>query len=54
MQAATITQLLREGFTPESAVAAVTNDDMTLLEHTGLCQVQLQTPGGQLTPAERQ
>jgi hypothetical protein len=35
----------REGFTWESAVAAVTNDDMTMLEHTGLFSVQLQTPG---------
>jgi HK97 family phage portal protein len=48
MQAATITMLIREGYTPESAVAAVMNDEWTMLEHTGLVSVQLQTPGGQL------
>lgn len=48
LQAATITMLIREGYTPESAVAAVTNDEWTMLEHTGLVSVQLQTPGGQL------
>jgi phage portal protein BeeE len=47
-QASTITMLIREGYTPESAVAAVTNDEWSLLEHTGLVSVQLQTPGGQL------
>jgi HK97 family phage portal protein len=48
-QASTITMLIREGYTPESAVAAVQNDEWGLLKHTGLVSVQLQTPGGQLT-----
>jgi HK97 family phage portal protein len=47
-QASTITMLIREGYTAESAVAAVQNDEWGLLEHTGLVSVQLQTPGGQL------
>jgi len=41
----TIGQLVREGFTPESAKAAVIGRDMTLLVHTGLVSVQLQLPG---------
>jgi hypothetical protein len=49
MEAATIAQYVREGFTPESAIAAVQNHDNSLLVHTGLVSVQLQTPGGQLT-----
>lgn len=51
-QAATITTLVKEGFTPESAVAAVMNNDWTLLMHTGLTSVQLQPPtSGQQPPA---
>jgi phage portal protein BeeE len=49
MEAATIGSYVREGFTPESAVAAVQNHDNSLLVHTGLVSVQRQTPGGQLT-----
>jgi phage portal protein BeeE len=49
MESATITQYVREGFTPESAIAAVQNHDNSLLVHTGLVSVQLQEPGGQLT-----
>ena len=49
MEAATIASYVREGFTPESAIAAVQNHDNGLLVHTGLVSVQLQTPGGQLT-----
>lgn len=41
MQASTIASLVREGFTAESAILAVTNGDMTLLDHTGLVSVQL-------------
>ena len=44
-QAQTIVALVRDGFTPESAVAAITNDDWSLLVHTGLVSVQMQTPG---------
>jgi phage portal protein BeeE len=45
VQAASITLLVRDGFTPESAVAAVTAQDMTLLVHSGLVSVQLWAPG---------
>lgn len=44
-QSTTITTLVKEGFTAESAVAAVQNNDWTLLKHTGLVSVQLQKPG---------
>ena len=43
--AETITKLVREGFTPESARRAVTSGDLTLLEHSGLVSVQLHKPG---------
>lgn len=46
VQAATITELVKEGFTPASSVAAVISQNMDLLEHTGLVSVQLQPPGG--------
>lgn len=45
IQAQTITQYVREGFTPDSAKAAVAAEDLTLLVHTGLTSVQLQAPG---------
>jgi phage portal protein BeeE len=45
VQAASITLLVRDGFTPESAVAAVTAQDMTLLVHSGMVSVQLWAPG---------
>lgn len=45
LKATTITMYVREGFTPESAIAAVDADDRTLLVHTGLVSVQLQPPG---------
>lgn len=38
------------GFTAESAVAAVTSGDLTLLKHSGLFSVQLQPPGTGQTP----
>lgn len=47
VNASTITALVREGFTPESAIAAVMGQNMTLLKHTGLVSVQLQVPGAQ-------
>lgn len=47
-QAATIVSLVNGGYTNESAVAAVTKNDFTLLKHTGLLSVQLQPPGASL------
>lgn len=44
VKAATIGQLIRDGFEPESAKAAVNGEDMSLLVHTGLTSVQLQPP----------
>jgi phage portal protein BeeE len=41
----TIGQYVRDGFTAESAKAAVKNEDPSLLVHTGLFSVQLQEPG---------
>jgi hypothetical protein len=46
VRAQTVGALITQGFTPESAIAAVDNDDFQLLEHTGLVSVQLQPPGG--------
>jgi phage portal protein BeeE len=44
-QAQTISSLVKDGFTPESSVAAVTKNDLSLLVHSGLVSVQLQPPG---------
>jgi hypothetical protein len=44
-KAQTITAYVREGFTAESAAAAVEAEDTSLLVHTGLVSVQLQPPG---------
>lgn len=44
-QAATISSYISAGFTPESSVQAVRDDDISVLEHTGLVSVQLWTPG---------
>ena len=41
----TIVAYIQAGFTPESSVAAVAAQDVTLLKHTGLVSVQLQPPG---------
>jgi hypothetical protein len=46
-QAATISSYISAGFTPDSAAAAVRDDDISLLEHTGLISVQLWTPTAQ-------
>lgn len=43
-QSRTIAALVREGYTPDSVVAAVTANDMNLLVHSGLMSVQLQPP----------
>jgi phage portal protein BeeE len=45
INASTITQYVREGYTPDSAVAATIGQDAGLLKHTGSLSVQLQTPG---------
>lgn len=45
INASTITQYVREGYTPDSAVAATVGQDAGLLKHTGSLSVQLQTPG---------
>ena len=42
--ALTIESLIRAGFVPSTAVTAVTTDDFTSLQHTGLYSVQLQPP----------
>ncbi|MBO0813549.1 MAG: phage portal protein [Actinobacteria bacterium] len=44
VNANTITTLVKDGFDPDSAIAAVNAQDMTLLKHTGLVSVQLQPP----------
>jgi hypothetical protein len=51
IQASTIANLVKEGFTAESATAAVVAQDPTLLKHTGLLSVQLQPPGVTLAPS---
>lgn len=40
-----ISSLVSAGYTPESVVAAVESGDLTMLEHSGLYSVQLQTAG---------
>jgi phage portal protein BeeE len=47
VKASTIANLVKEGFTAESAKAAVAAQDETLLAHTGLVSVQLQKPGAE-------
>lgn len=49
-EASTVANLVKEGFTPESAIAAVKGRDMALLVHTGLVSVQLQPPGTTALP----
>lgn len=44
-EADTIRTLIEAGFTPASAIAAVTTSDFTQLVHTGRVSVQLQEPG---------
>jgi phage portal protein BeeE len=48
VKADTINGYVKEGFTPESAIAAVRGQDVSLLRHTGLVSVQLQPPGERL------
>lgn len=49
-QAQTIRTLTDAGYTPESVIDAVTNGDMTLLDHSGLYSVQLQAAGAPTGP----
>lgn len=44
-QSRSIGYLVMQGFTPDSAVEAITKEDMKLLVHTGLYSVQLIPPG---------
>jgi phage portal protein BeeE len=44
IKATTITKYVREGFTADSAIAAVRAQDISLLKHSGLTSVQLQPP----------
>lgn len=46
-KASAIRQLVDAGYDPQSVVAAIEAEDMTLLRHTGLYSVQLQPPGTQ-------
>lgn len=48
-QAQTIVSLVKDGFTADSAVAAVMKNDFNLLVHSGLLSVQLQAPGAGFT-----
>lgn len=50
-QSQAIRQLVDAGFEPKSIIAAIKNNDMNLLNHTGLYSVQLQPPGS-ATPAD--
>lgn len=50
VKASTIRQLVDGGFDPDSVITAVTNDDLTLLDHTGKLSVQLQEPGVEPDP----
>jgi len=52
VKANTITTLVKDGFSPESAIAAVMTQDMTQLVHTGLVSVQLQPPRTDLQKAQ--
>jgi hypothetical protein len=45
VQAQTLNSLITAGYTPDSAVKAVTSGDLTLLTHTGRYSVQLLPPG---------
>lgn len=44
IEATTISRYVMQGYTPDSARDAVLNDDISLLEHTGLYSVQLLPP----------
>lgn len=50
-EAATIAALIRDGFVPDSVVAAVRANDWSLLRHSGLTSVQLVPPSSGQEPA---
>lgn len=50
-EASTIAALIRDGFIPDSVVAAVRNNDWGLLKHSGLTSVQLLPPSSGQEPA---
>lgn len=52
VQAGMITALIREGFTADSVIVAITTHDFSRLVHTGLVSVQLQEPGVNDTPPQ--
>lgn len=52
IKASTINSYVREGFTAESAKAAVDAQDVTLLKHTDLLSVQLQPAGTTAAPTD--
>jgi phage portal protein BeeE len=45
LQSQVISAYVMQGFTPESAVKAVANNDISLLKHSGAMSVQLHKPG---------
>lgn len=47
IEATTVTTLVREGFTAESAIQFARTRDVMVLKHSGLTSVQLQRPGEQ-------
>lgn len=51
-QAQAISTLVMQGFDPDSCVKAIANNDMTVLKHTGLPSVQLQS-GGSATVTDK-
>lgn len=54
VQAQTMRQWIDAGYEPASVTAAMVNDDIRLLKHSGLFSVQLQTPGSQMAPAQEE
>lgn len=52
VQAQTIASLVKEGYTAESAKAAIVAGDLSQLVHTGLVSVQLQPPGQAVLPSD--
>lgn len=50
-QAISVRQLVEAGFTPESVIAAINANDLSLLVHTGYYSVQLQELGAEAAPA---
>jgi phage portal protein BeeE len=51
IKATTIRTYTDGGFVPDSAIAAVKGQDISLLKHTGLLSVQMQEPGANTQPA---